>query len=463
MTPGPTRYLELDGGHLAYRVLEGAPDGPDVLMVPGWFSHVEEAWSLPRYPDFLHALTRVGRVIVYDNRGMGMSDRGGPMPGPEERARDALALLEHLGSRSVAAVGISEGGTQALRMATLAPSLVRRVVALGAWARLAAAPDWPIGIPVEQLHTFLEHSHDAWGTGSDLRLFAPSVADDPGVRDAWARFERRAGSPGDVRRYGDGLIDVDIRAILPLVQCPVLLIHAEGDRIVPVAQGRYLASALPDARYVELPTADHLYFLDGQDTAVHEIERFLDGASGQVPLGTELGTVLFADVVGSTTRLRADGDGAWRRRLDALDAELGTEIAGHRGKVVKHTGDGLLATFRDPEAALHAASGMHGRAQLLDLGLRIGAHTGRYELRGSDVSGLAVHVAARVCAAAPPGTTVVSRTTRDLVLGSSLRFEDLGEHHLRGLDEPWRLYRLLQTVVPRTRMRRGEATSEPSP
>lgn len=442
MSVGTTRYLERGGTHLAYQVVGDHHADLTILMVPGWFSHVEEVWRLPRYADFLTALARMGRVVLYDNRGMGMSDRGGPLPSPEERAEDALALLAHLGIDDATLVGISEGGTQALRMAADAPGTVRRVVVLGGWARLAEAPDWPHGIPVDGLRRFLERSHDAWGTGSDLAVFAPSVAADPAVRAAWARFERQAASPGDVRRYGDSIVGIDIRPLLPTIACPVLVIHAAGDRIVPLAQGRYLAEALPDARFVELPTGDHLYFMDGRETALHEIERFLTGASSDAPVGTELGTVLFADVVGSTLRVHREGDAAWRRRLDALDAEMIAEVAAHRGRVVKHTGDGLLATFGEPEAALYTATALHGRAALLDLVLRVGVHTGRYALRGDDVSGVAVHLAARICGAASAGSTAVSRTTRDLVLGSSLAFDDLGEHHLRGIDEPWRLHRL---------------------
>jgi pimeloyl-ACP methyl ester carboxylesterase/class 3 adenylate cyclase len=437
-----TRYFERDGAHLAYQLLGQPGPGPDILMVPGWFSHVEEAWSLPRWGAFVTALSELGRVILYDNRGMGLSDRGGPLPAAAERAEDALALLDHVGSERFSAVGISEGGTQSLRMASLAPERVDRVVVLGSWARLATAPDWPIGIPVERVRAFLDRCRDEWGTGSDLTVFAPSVADDPAVRDVWARYERRAASPGDLRRYAESLVHLDIRHLLPEVRCPVLVIHNEGDRVVPVEQGRYLGEALPDVRYVELPSTDHLYILDGREAAIHEIQRFLSGSSAEAPLSTELGTLLFVDVVSSTTALTRSGDAAWSQTISTLTDRLRATVHTHRGRTVTSTGDGLLATFSDPEAALATATGMHGHAAELGLVARVGVHTGRYELRGRDVSGFAVHLAARICDVARPGTTVVSRTTRDLVRGSAHRFTDLGAHDLRGIDDPWHLHRL---------------------
>lgn len=439
----PIQYVRTDGVHLAYRVVG---DGDtDIVWVPGWVWDIESAWDIPRVGAFLEELAGLGRLIMFDKRGTGQSDRvaEGQYPSFEERVDDVLAVMDAAGSERAALVGFSEGGAQALLTAARRPERVTSVVSIGGWARLIAPPDDPgLGIPRATMEEFTARALEHWGTGDGVAIFAPSALDDALFRQRWATYERRAASPGALRAYGRMLGDVDVCNVLQDVTAPVLLIHSQGDRMVSVDQSRHLADHLPDARLVEIPSSDHLTFISDPELVLEEIEQHLTGRSDRALASRRFAAVLFVDIVGSTERAAGAGDRSWRSLLQTFEAVVGAAVAGHAGQVVKSLGDGSLAVFEDPQAAVLAARVLHREVADLDIELRSGVHCGQVEVLGDDIGGIAVHIAARVTDVAPAGHTLVSSTVRDVLLGSGLVFEPAGTHELKGVPGTWALFEL---------------------
>lgn len=440
----PVKYARNGDVHLAYTTVGEGPH--DVVWIPGWFSDFELGWQVPGLDSFLDDLADVGRLIVFDKRGTGQSDRvvDDRYPTLEERVGDVLAVMDAAGSERAALVGCSEGGSQALLTAARCPERVTAVVAIDSWARLLVSADDPgFGITQEQLDAFMDRALQVWGTGRGVGVFAPSRVDDPLFVERWASLERRAASPSALEAYGRLLADVDLCDVLSEVAVPTLVIHAVGDRIVSVDQSRYLAAHLPDARLVELPSDDHLPFLSHPEVVVDEIQRHLLGGdvSSAAPR-RRFAAVLFSDIVGSTELAAVRGDRAWRSVLDGYEAAARRVVEEHDGTVVKATGDGTLATFDDPQSALLAARQLHREVDDLGVEVRAGLHCGQVELRDDDVGGIAVHIAARVAALAPVHGTLVSSTLRDVVLGSGLEFTPAGAHELRGVPGEWDLFEL---------------------
>ncbi|MBW3657161.1 MAG: adenylate/guanylate cyclase domain-containing protein [Actinobacteria bacterium] len=440
---GPIRYVEIDGVHLAYRVVG---DGDtDIVWVPGWVSDIDESLNIPGVGAFLDELAGLGRLILFDKRGMGQSDRvpDSRYPSFEERVGDLLAVMDAAGSDRAALIGVSEGAAQSLLAAAQHPDRVTSVVSIGGWARLLAPADDPgLGLPEESLRAFTSKALAYWGTGRGIGAMAPSVTDDALFRERWATFERRAASPGAFRAYSRMLGDVDVRGILEDVAVPVLLIHSQDDRMVSVEQSRYMADRLPDARLVEIASSDHITYISDPELVLEEIEQHLTGRSDRSTAPRRFATVLFVDIVGSTDRVADAGDRSWTSLLRSFEAIVDKEVTGHAGQVVKSLGDGSLAVFDDPQAAVLTARALHREVASLGVELRAGVHCGQVEVLGTDIGGIAVHIASRVMEAAPPRGTFVSSTVRDVLLGSGLVFAPAGTHVLKGVPGEWTLFEL---------------------
>jgi len=438
MTPPETRYAKSGDVHIAYQVLGSGPI--DLVFVPGFVSNVEFNWEQPGRAYFLSRLAGFSRLITFDKRGTGLSDRHVGIANLEERMDDVRAVMDATGSDRAALFGVSEGGAMSMLFAATYPERTRALVFYGTYAR------HPTLTP-DALPHHLELAERVWGTGEYLaRYMAPTLVTDESMRRDFARWERQGASPAgavaSLRMSGE----VDARGILPAIRIPTLVMHRVGDTRVTVGAGRYIAEHIPGAKYVELPGIDHSPFGDRDimDRIVDETEEFLTGSrSCEVELDRVLATVLFTDIVDSTKRAAELGDREWRALLDRHDGAVRQQLARFRGNEVKNLGDGFMATFDGPARAVRCAAAISESVRPLGIAVRSGLHTGEIELRRDDIAGIAVHIAARVAAEAEAGETIVSSTVRDLVAGSGLRFEDRGTRALKGLPEEVRLYRVL--------------------
>jgi class 3 adenylate cyclase len=380
-------------------------------------------------------------VIGFDKRGMGLSDRDGGAYTLENIADDALAVLDEVGVERAVVFGISEGGPAATMLAAAHPERVSAMVQFATYPRISQAPDYPEGVPLERLRRFLGTMREHWGEPESIRVWAPSLADNAEARDWWARLLRSGASPSTVRAIIEMYEDLDVRPLLGAVRAPTLVLYRRGDRVVAPALSQQVADGIPDARAVELEGADHLYCAGDQDVALDEIERFVTGDVSSKPADRVLATVLFSDIVGSTERAAAVGDRRWRELLERHERLAQREIGRHRGRLVKTMGDGIFGAFDGPARAVRAGVALRDAASdELGVQLRVGVHTGECEVLGDDLGGIGVHIAARVQGAADPGEVLVSSTVKDLVVGSGLRFDDRGEHPLKGLSDQWRLH-----------------------
>ena len=434
-----TRYAETaDGAHIAYQVWGEGPF--DLVWVQGFISHLELYWENPAWAEFADRLGSFARVITFDKRGTGLSDRSGSVPDLDQRMLDLTAVLEAAGSQQAAMLGMSEGGPLAVLYSTSHPNRIMSLALYGSYATPLKGPDHPLGRTPEAFEEFTNHILGGWGQGTGLEFFAPSVADLPMARDAWAKMQRLSASPGAARQLLGSYNLIDVRPALPLVQVPTLVLHRTGDRAVFVELGRELADGIPDARFVELAGDDHIPWIDVDQVADH-LEEFFTGEVAATEPDRRLATVLFTDIVGSTEQLGEAGDVRWNELLDAHDRLVTRQVKRFGGRVVKGTGDGLLAIFDGPTRAIRAAQATTAGASALGLNVRAGLHTGEIiERDDGDITGIAVHLAARVAGEAGTDEVLVSRTTTDLVAGSSMQFEDRGEHTLKGIDGSRRLF-----------------------
>jgi class 3 adenylate cyclase len=429
-----THYAKSGDVHIAYQVFgEGSVD---LVYVPGFISNIEHYWDEPTLARWLQRLARFARVISFDKRGTGLSDRVSTMPGMDQRMDDVRAVMDAAGSRSAAILGVSEGGSLAALFAATHPERCRALVLYGAFAQFT---DW--FDTKEKLERFFEYADLRWGSGSNLALFAPSRKDDEAFKRWWARRERLGASPAAVIELMKMNSDIDITGILPAIRIPTLVIHRTNDTLIRVQGGRTLAKLIPEARLSEYPGEDHLpYVGDNADQIIDEIEEFVTGSRAEIEPDRVLATVLFTDIVNSTQKATDLGDRAWRALLDRHDALVRQELQQFRGREVKTLGDGFLATFDGPARAVRCALGITSAAPGLGLQVRAGLHTGEIELKGDDVGGIAVHTTSRIMNLAEPGRVLVSSTVRDLVAGSNLRFEDVGAKSVKGLPEQVRLF-----------------------
>ena len=435
-----TRYAKAgDGVHIAYQVTGAGP--LDVVMVPGFVSHVELAWDMPFYASMLRRLGSFARVISFDKRGTGLSDRTADVATLEQRMDDVRTVMDAVGVDRVALWGISEGGPMALLFAATYPDRTSALVLQGTFARDPEASDHEFGFPPEPPAAFIAEWEAQWGTGEVLATYYfPSAADDPGMRAKFARWERNGASPGAMAAVLKMIHAIDVRSILSTISVPTLVVHCTGDRAVPVEHGRYLAEHLPGARYIELPGDDHLTLREGDHGVFDDIEEFLTGTRPEPEFDRVLKTVLFTDIVQSTERVVSMGDRRWHELLDAHDAAVRRELERFRGQEVKTTGDGFLACFDGPVRAIRCAQAITDGARTLGIEVRAGLHTGECETRGDDLAGVAVHIAARVASLAQAGEVLCSRTVTDLVAGSGIGFADRGVHTLKGVPGTWQTF-----------------------
>ena len=415
-------------------------EGPDLIVAPGFISHLDIMWAEPSVVHFYSRLASFRRVVTFDKRGTGLSDPAMHASTLEESIDDLRAVMDAAGCERADIVGISEGGTMAMLMAASHPDRVNALVLYGTFTRLLRAADYPLGVTEEQLSELIEVSAKGWGEGVALGGWAPSRRDDADLRQWWARLQRVAASPGMVRNIFALYPQLDIRDVLPAIQVPTLVLHRRDDRMVSVEMGRYLADRIPGAKFVELDGADHLFFTGDADTLLDEIEEFLTGVRPLPAVERVLATVLFTDIVDSTKRAVELGDERWKELLGRHDARVRQQLERFHGHEVNKTGDGFLARFDGPARAIRCATGIRDVLRGLGLEVRAGVHTGEVELRDDDISGIAVHIAARVAAAAGAGEVLVSRIVVDLVAGSGLSFASRGEHALKGVAGQWELF-----------------------
>ena len=438
-----TRFTRSGDVTIAYQV---AGEGPlDLLIVPGFISHLEQAWEDPGYSRFLSGLASFSRLIRFDKRGTGLSDRVFGIPTLEERMDDVRAVLDAAHSTRAALFGISEGGPMSILFAATYPERTSALILYGSIAKGSWAPDYPWGPrPDEAWEAWLEDWRSEWGGPSEIETWAPSAAKDERFREWWAKYLRLAGSPGSVVSLWRMNHAIDVRPILPTVRVPTLVLHRTGDRAVSVEEGRYLAQHIPCSKFVELDGDDHLWWVGDSEAIVSETEEFLTGQRHSVELDRVLVTVLFTDIVDSTKRAAELGDSRWRDLLDGHNRAMQAEISRFKGRAVKSTGDGFLATFDGPARAIHCALAVGPQMRRLGIEIRAGLHTGEVQLMGEDVGGIAVHTAARVLEEAKPNEVWASRTVRDLVAGSQLKFRERGTYSLKGIAGDWPLFSVEQ-------------------
>jgi pimeloyl-ACP methyl ester carboxylesterase len=441
MTTPPTRYARSGDASLAYQVVG---DGPiDLVLVLGFATHLELQWEAPPLARFFERLSSFSRLIIFDKRGTGLSDPVAEVPTLEQRIDDVRAVMDAAESERAALFGISEGGPMSVLFAATHPERVSALVLYGAMARTTEAPDYPWASPAEALReSAAEFIAPYWGQRSEgmVELFAPSLADDPRTVEFTSRMERSAASPAMVQQIFEMFLDIDVRAVLPSIHVPTLVLHRRGDRVVNRRAGRELAARIAGARHVELQGIDHLPWAGDAEAVLGEIEEFLTGARSVPEPDRVLATLMFTDIVGSTERAAELGDARWREVLAAHQAAVRGQLERFRGREVKTLGDGCLAIFDGPARAIRCGKAIAQAAGSSGLEVRIGLHSGEVELMDHDVGGIAVHIAARVGALAAAGEVLVSSTVKDLVAGSGIPFVDRGTERLKGIPDEWRLF-----------------------
>jgi class 3 adenylate cyclase len=437
-----TQYTRSGDLHIAYQV---AGDGPlDLVYVPGWVSHVELAWEEPTLAKFLRRLASFSRLIMFDKRGTGLSDRvpNDKLPTLEERMDDLRAVMDAVGSERAALFGFSEGGNLSATFAAAHPERTTALIMFGTFARRIWSPDYPWAPKIEDRERHYKTIEREWGDLMDVAHYVPSKAGDEAFARRLATYFRRSASPGAAIALLKMNTQIDIRRVLPTISVPTLVLHRIGDRDANVEEGRWLAQQIPNARFVELPGDDHLPWVGDQDAVLDEVEEFLTGTRPSAATDRVLATVLFTDIVSSTEHAARLGDRAWRELLESHHALVRKEFARFRGREIKTMGDAFIATFDGPARAVRCACTLRDAVSQLGIQIRAGVHTGEIELHGDDIGGIAVHIAARVIAAAQPGEVLVSSTVKDLSAGSGITFVDRGVHALKGVPDEWRLFRI---------------------
>jgi class 3 adenylate cyclase/alpha-beta hydrolase superfamily lysophospholipase len=426
--------------HIAYQVVG---DGPlDLVYVAGWLSHIELAWEEPTLAAFLRRLASFSRLILFDKRGTGLSDRvpNDKLPTLEERMDDVRAVMDAVGSERAALFGFSEGGNMSALFAATYPERTTALVMFGTFAKRIWSPDYPWAPKPEEREETYELMEREWGSQMDVEHYAPSKVGDPAFAERLATYLRRSASPGAAVALLRMNSQIDIRRILPAIRVPTLVLHRTGDSDANIEEGRWIASQIPEAQFIELVGEDHIPWVGDQDSILDEIEEFLTGERRVFEPNRVLSTVMFTDIVGSTERVASMSDRAWLDLLEQHHALVRKELARFRGHEIKTAGDGFVATFDGPARAVRCACAIRGGVGQLGLEIRAGLHTGEIELTGKDIAGIAVHIAARVSAAAGPNEVVVSSTVKNLVAGSGLNFTDRGRQTLKGIPDKWRLF-----------------------
>jgi pimeloyl-ACP methyl ester carboxylesterase len=438
MAKPATSYASAGDISIAYQVVG---DGPiDLVYAQGWLTNIEYAWESPHYAEFLTKLGRFSRLIFFDKRGTGLSDREVGFPTLEQRTEDITAVLDAVGSDKAALMGVSEGGNMSALFAATYPERTRALVMYGTAARGSRAPDYPWGYEPEDLEKIIEHMRHNWGQPLELDEAAPSMANDEAAREWWGAYLRSAASPKAAELITRTHAEMDIRGILPTISSPTLVINRENDIWDPADEARYVASLIPNAVLKIVPGDDHLPWYGDQDRLIGEIEEFLTGQRQSQSSERVLLTVLMTDIVGSTELAAKLGDSQWRSLLEQHDSTVRQKVASFGGQTINTTGDGFITAFTGPTRAIQCAEEIRADVARLNLDIRAAIHTGECERRGSDISGLAVHIAARILDCASSEQVLVSGTVKDLTVGSGLRFEPAGTQSLKGVPGDWPLY-----------------------
>jgi pimeloyl-ACP methyl ester carboxylesterase len=427
-----TCYAQSGDLNIAFQTMGNGP--VDIILIPGFISHVEFTHEMIGYTSFLRRLSAFARVVTFDKRGQGLSDRADTVAPLEQRMDDVRAIMDEIGSQTAILFGFSEGCPMSILFAATYPERVSRIILFGGFARFA---DYAGDIE-ERIRQRVKH----WGAGAGISAIMPSLAANPDAVALFAKFERLSASPGAVRAVMQMNALIDVRSILPSVRVPTLVLHRQNDALVPVEQGRAMAARIPGAKFIEYPGDGHAFWYGDVEAMLGDIEEFVTGAreGSSLELERVLATVLFTDIVDSTRNAAEMGDQTWRRLLDSHDQLAKQMVEKHRGSLIKSTGDGVLSTFDGPGRAVRCALSFGAAAKQIGLPLRAGLHTGEIELRGQDIGGIAVHAAARVMAKSQPDEVLVSRVVTDLVAGAGLRFSERGSHELKGLPGRWDLF-----------------------
>ena len=432
MLPPETRYARAGDVSIAYQAFGGGR--LDLVLLSTFWNQIEHHWELPSFARALERLGSFARVIMLDKRGSGLSDRVVGTPSAEERMDDIRAVMDAVGSHRAALLGASEGGTLSALFAATYPERVEALIIYGSTAR------WADSITEPVLEFMNEYFENAWGSGDFAAVIAPSLSEDEDFHRWFARLERLTATPGVAREMARWNAGIDVRAALPAITAPTLVLHRSGDMAAPIDGGRYLAENIPGARFVELPGDAHYPFVGDVDRVLDEIEEFLTGEQPRRPLDRALATVLFTDIVSSSERAAALGDRRWHDLLERHDAAVRRELQRFGGQEVKRTGDGFLATFDGPARGVRCAAAIRDALAQVGLEVRSGLHTGECELFDDDIGGIAVHIAARVNALAGAREVLVSGTVKDLVVGSEIEFAPRGETPLKGIPGRWPLF-----------------------
>jgi pimeloyl-ACP methyl ester carboxylesterase len=434
-----TRYAKSGGVSIAYQVMGEGPI--DLVLVPGWVSNIDVFWEEPRLARLLTRLASFSRLILFDKRGTGLSDRVNDMPSLEVRMDDVRAVMDAVGSRRAALFGYSEGGAMCILFAATYPERVSTLILGGAFARRTSTADYPWGPTETQQLAFVDQMEREWGGAVGIEARSPSLASDERYRQWWARWLRSSASPAAAATLIRMNMDIDVRDVLPAVRVPTLILHSVNDRLIEIGAARYMADRIRESKLVELQGIDHIPWGADADLIVEEIEEFLTGARTGVDPDRVLATVLFTDIVDATARASRVGDRGWHDLLNSHHALVRRELKHFRGREIDTAGDGFLASFDGPARAVRCACAISNGVRALGLEIRAGLHTGECELMmGDKLGGIAVHTGARVVAEACAGEVLVSSTVRDLVAGSGLLFQDRGVQSLKGIPGEWRLY-----------------------
>ena len=448
MVGAETKYVKSEAGYIAYQTFG---EGPlDILFITNWATNLEVMWEEPSMNHFFARLASIGRVICFDKRGTGVSDPVplAHLPSLEDWMDDAREVLDAVGSEKVALIGDTEGGPMATLLTATYPERISAFILLNSYARLLRDEDYPQGMPESVAADLRQLFEATWGNGDILYLTAPEAAKDDRFRQWAARYQRLAMAPGEATIQYGWVQQLDVRAVLPTISVPTLVIHRSDNPYYRVGHGRYLAESIPGARYVELPGTDSFPFhVGGADQVLDEIQEFLTGVRAAPEPNRILATILFTDIVGSTEHAATMGDAHWREVLLAHDVLFRKRLEQYRGREIRSTGDGFLAIFDGPVRAITMATTLDDDLRKLGLEIRVGLHTGLVEINDEEVGGIAIHIANRVMSQASPGDVFVSRTVKDLVVGSGFRFESRGSHQLKGVPDEWRLFAVLTATA----------------
>ena len=441
-----TSYARSGDVNIAYQVTGSGPR--DLVYVPGWVSNIEVMWEDPGLARFLRRLASFSRLITFDKRGTGLSDPVtiDELPTLEVRMDDVRAVMDAVGSERATLFGHSEGGNMSIMFAATYPERTEGLVLTGSYAKRIWAEDYPWAPTWEVRRGHIEETERSWGNPATIEYLAPSRADDPAFRAWLQRYMRLSASPKAAAALLMMNSQFDVRAVLPAIRVPTLLLYRMDDADVRVEEGRYIASQIPHARLIELPGADHFFWAGESEDILYEIEEFVTGHRGSTGADRVLATVLFTDIVGSTEMASSLGDRAWSDLLQRHNAVVRAELGRWRGREIDTAGDGFLATFDGPARAIRCAAAIAAAVRPLGIEVRCGLHTGEVEVLGTDVAGLAVHIGARIAALAGPGEVLVSRTVRDLVGGGGFQFTTRGLHTLKGVSEDWEVYAVTDPV-----------------